>query len=253
MTLNRNRLKLQESGIAVPYSILGDSGFHELPWSIKKWDLRFLNSEAINQNPSAIIRQVVESALESNCSTLIVSAEDLSLMTATEWTYIFQEFKTALQTRNPPRFTITYTDRSITELVPAAYGTLVCLGFSGHYRDVIIALTDHFKKTFDLFIGIPENHESVDILQVKYSHQSFVSSWLRQVFPELDQTHLDTSNAIYNESLSVKRLEEIRELNERLALPFDSEALFDWPEAHSAQTFNQLKELLQSVINKAPG
>ena len=247
--LGSNRQALASLGVHLPYSSLRMGGFHDLPWAIRGWNPRLLDENARIHSARDLLRRELHVAMNRQSQTLLISAEDLSLLTVEQWKWLINCTGELIGARNePPEVWVTFTERPVSELLPGAYYTLVRLGCSLSFELVAPSLERHFTSTFQRLRELHETIPQLHIQQVAYQRDDFLAAWFRQVVPEIEESCLDLEKLIYNESPPRSALERLRQENESNNLVFDLDAVFDWPPLHTLESLERQRLLFIKTV-----
>lgn len=223
-------------------------GFHDLPWAIRGWNPRLLDEAARIHSARDLLRRELLVAMNRQSQTVLISAEDLSLLTIEQWTWLVNYTWELIGARDKPEVCVTFTVRPVSELLLGAYYTLVRLGCSLSFELVAASLERHFLGTYERLRELGASIPQLHLQQVAYQKEDFLAAWFRQVVPEIEQHNLNLENPLLNESPSGSALERLRQENESNNLIFNLDAIFDWPPLHSLESFQQQRLLFIKTV-----
>jgi hypothetical protein len=150
-------------------------------------------------------------AKEAGASTLCLSSEDFSLLSADEWNAFFSVTHDACASSDVDidEVCVTWSRRFVASSARSMYSTLVLLGLTYDFRSVDRHLREHFRKVQTLLARIksPEDFR-LRRLRVKWRRNGFVDYWLRRVLPDIDATQLslDVHPVNVSQSLAVSEM-----------------------------------------------
>ncbi len=241
--LSINRNILANFGFHVPFSTLDQNGFHELPWSIKKWDTRLISSHGETRTGIEILNEVIEAASSRGLHTIIISSEDLSLLKLKEWISLIQN----LQNREI-EVIISKTKREKKEWKDSAYNQLLTFGLRHSMRKVSIFLSIHrlvFKTKFK-FLEFWFNN--VKYIEINYSKNNFLANWwLNMKLPD-NINQVAGLNIRTNISFGKEVRSLILAINKEHGIKLNRLRLFQWPEAHTRESLLRLHQDQSQVI-----
>lgn len=229
--LAQNRSALRRGGICYPASMTQHAGHHELAWSLKGWNQRLLGTYNGPQTTTEILATFITEANEAGVSTLLLSSEDLSLLSDDEWNTFFAVTHDVCASLDVDidEVCVTWSRRFVASSARSMYSTLVLLGLTYDFRSVDPYLREHFRKVQTLLARL---QSPADIrlrrLRVKWRRKGFIEHWLRRVLPTVDATQMSRDAHPVNVSHPLVISEALALDNVTRNVVFDKRNLVAW-------------------------
>jgi hypothetical protein len=239
--LARNRKVLVEAGYFVPVSGSGRAGFHELPWLIKKANLKLLWRNFSIETAEVVIGAQVREAKLVGAHTLIFSSEDLSLLHLAEWAQLFKLVERISQVEGVriSGSTITWSPRKINDSARSAYPTLVRLGLTKKYQEVKGFLREHFLSVQGKASKIGDvTSIEVQYRTIPYSVNGFLEKWSRVNLGGAVFSGLSGSLAKVNQRDPSWFTKKLLQDNLSRSIEFDENYLFEWWRYHDENSID---------------
>ena len=188
------------AGIYYPKGLHESGAHHALAWQLLGRPLAFLGLSPTDvEDPKVRLRNWVKDATSTGCETILLSAEDLSLLSLEQWTTAIEVLRDSPEVGT---IGLVYATRDVDAMAQSAYGTLVMFGENrtfGELEDVLIQRFELVLTKLDRLGGRDGPFDKC--LEVKFSHlvqqHEFVQSFCRQALgikvPELEWPRLNTS------------------------------------------------------------
>ena len=253
LMLARNRNALGNAGICYPSSMTQHAGHHELSWSLKGWNLRLLGTYDGPESTTEILTTFMSEAKKAGASTLVLSSEDLSLLTIDEWDEFFSmtyDISAALNVVID-EVCVTWSRRSVPSSAQSIYSTLVLLGMTYDFASVDRHLREHFRNVLKRFARLRAPKEfRLRRIRVKWRRKGFVEHWLRRVLPDIDATQLTFDEDPVNVSNTLAVSEELALDNITRNVIFDKHDLVAWATYHDENTVMIQGEARERFLTK---
>jgi hypothetical protein len=249
--LSHNRRVLQSAGICYPVSLTRRAGQHELPWSFQGWNLRLLGATQSDVSPTTILESYLEEATAIRAHTLLLSSEDFSLLSRSGWKEFLNVICDAFARANSPLDTVvlTWSKRSISQLVASSYSTLVRLGMTFDFESVKGPLALHFRKFYRRargVRGIPGM--KLEKIAVRWRRERFLERWVKDVLPEVSVSKLSISEMPSNSRDPLSLAEALARDNIDRGVVFDVAALMSWGAYHDEESIDTQRRARESFF-----
>jgi hypothetical protein len=157
---------------------------HHIPFSLLGWNSERIGLFRQSVDLVAEVSLWMAEATAENCHTILVSAEDFSLLSSSDWVR-FGESLAAAQTQasvEVSEVTVWATRRETQARAVSEYREALKHGLSAELPQVISALTERFERNHQTFLEIPKALPwRVNLGQIDYSNADFVSQWMNTV------------------------------------------------------------------------
>lgn len=188
------------AGVYYPKGLHESGAHHALAWQLLGRPLDFLGlSQADVKEPKTRLRNWLDEATSTGCETILLSAEDFSLLSLEQWTTV-----TDVLHNSPEVGTIglLHTTRCVTEMARSAYGTLVMFGENRTFKELEAILIRRFELVLAKLESLCGHDGPFDKrVELKFDHlvqqpelvQSFCRQALGIKLPKLEWPKLNTS------------------------------------------------------------
>jgi hypothetical protein len=250
--LASNRATLRSVGVHYPKFIPGRTGQHNVPWSIKGWNLRLLGAEHEHELPRAILDNYLGEARTLGAHTLLLSSEDFSLLTAEEWQEFFRCLSDALDAQSmEAEVCVTWSKRSTRQLARASYSTLVLMGLALEFDEVRRPLQAHFRSFYRNIVRFATSPTlRISRRPVHWRRRGFLHAWMTDVVSVHSGTALKFSRSPVNQSLSMNRLRRLARDNGTRGVVFDTDALWSWPDYHDETSIQNQRRARADLLGR---
>lgn len=135
---------LASAGIYYPKGLHESGAHHALAWQLLGRPLGFLGLSSTSvETPSIRIKNWIDEATSTGCKTVLLSAEDFSLISAEQWKTVVDALH-----ENPDigAVGLVYATRDATSMAQSAYGTLVMFGENRTFSELEEILVRRFRN-----------------------------------------------------------------------------------------------------------
>lgn len=117
--LAANRDALRASGVVYPEGQVFAKAHHEIPYHLLGWDLSLLSETEVDFDLIGMLAQVLTEARASSADTLVLSAEDFSILDSNQWLSFSAALSEAIASSGVAvsSIVVTYTDRELQQRV----------------------------------------------------------------------------------------------------------------------------------------
>jgi len=237
--LTTNTATLIAQGTLVPK--WGTIGHHQLPWALMGFDANLLG--ALNLPAHYLIKSMLVQARAFSSHRIVLSSEDFSLLSMSQWSEIRKIIK-----RENKHFNIklkcVYTLRRGKDFQTSTYWELVKHGYSKTLLESESAIRRHINKTKWKLRVLPIAFK-VEVLYHKQNHEKLMARIILQDATLEELTFHPARHNTIPEALSV--LEETRKANELYGLG-EMKKLFHWPPVFTRDSWSELQDKHSQVI-----
>lgn len=202
------------------------------------------------QRPQEILRQEIAAAKASNLTQIVLSAEDLSLLSIEQWQTVFDSCTSAFDDLDQPEFLIAWTNRPEREWIVSGYSSMVMQGLNKPLPEVADALSMHLAHFKQKMRTLTALHPGLQVIKVEYSQSNLISDWLDAVFAGRDLGSKLNTEIRENPSPSTRQLEALRIKNLKFESRFDPTAPLNWPEWQSPRGMHRLRRIHSRTLRK---
>jgi hypothetical protein len=252
----RDRKILSDFGYFVPVSSTGRAGFHELPWLIKKANLKLLRRDWSIASAEEVLWALFRQADVAGSHTIICSSEDLSLLLLAEWRQLFKLVELASQAQGVEisGLAVTWSPREISDAARSAYSTLVRLGLTRRFQEVSGFLQEHFLLVQETASNIAEASSLVvESRVIPHTEHGFLEKWARV---NLEDASLFESPGVrpakVNRRDSSRFTERLRRDNLSRAILFEENHLFEWWRYHDEDSIASQRNAVRRLVGRRP-
>jgi hypothetical protein len=141
---NALRETFEGQGVYYPMGLHGSGAHHVLAWQLLQRPLGFLGfNDADVDEPGIRLVKWVDEALMRGCGTMLLSAEDFSLLEVHQWDTVREALQRVPEVRS---IGSVWVSRSAVSMARSAYGTLVMFGENRPFEEVESILVNRFQR-----------------------------------------------------------------------------------------------------------
>lgn len=237
--LATNTATLIAQGTLVPK--WGTTGHHQLPWALMGFDANLLG--ALNLPAHYLIKSMLVQARAFSSHRIVLSSEDFSLLSMSQWNEIRKIIKRENKNFNI-KFKCVYTLRSGKDFQISTYWELVKHGYSKTLLESESTIRCHINKTKWKLWFLPIASK-VKVSYQKQNHDKLMARIILEDAKIEELTFHPSRQNTSPEVLSV--LEETRKVNELHGLG-EMKKLFHWPPVFTKDSWSELQDKHRQVI-----
>lgn len=223
--LSSHRYRLLQLGVHYPIGMVNDDAHHEIPFSLKLWRVELLGRLTDEFSVRAALERWLDEARRFGAKTLLLSAEDFSLLDEQTWKQFFSYLELAEEDARVRigDITFVYSNRNFKDRAQSLSFEYVKHGSSLPPEDRLAAVNNLLTEQKDVFANLHAVTErSVTIKQFDYDAHNkgheFLKAWITETigFEAAAAFEPQDFEITHNESLgadTVSVLEEFNSLN----------------------------------------